>query len=547
MPSVFYSRREFLKLAGLSLIGSWLSACLPESEKLLSTPTSESLQLESTHLVSKIPLPPSATPTFTETIEAVYPTSTPITLPSFTPALISENLSSEILTKFQKERLVSSALKFQADTEKQAIQVARSLGYLVNDGHPASVCGPLSIAILRDAGLLSSYIDLHDFWLLNPRESNAILERTFPKEDFMWFRTDQSISDFDFQAFPLKAGDFIYLFAGDPGSFEHMLTVSRVDSLGRPFSVTNFDTTDGFKIQEVLLYDPTQPGVGKFYDWTNRKYARIGMTGFGGFMLWRFQTPIRDRNELEQQFGQDIDLMIDDSGGVWRIFIKEIGGPVLYARQERKPMHTASAIKVPISMLFFKSLEKIGITDYNEYLSKGIDGRSYQQLLSSMLVDSEEEATTSFEKVILESRLDVMKVLQEWGAPHTYIDIRQSTAMEMASLFEGLYVGRCLDELPRKFILDNLEAYTPGDDLRLGMIRRFLPPGYPFYNKRGTITNEILVVSDTAIINVPTTQGDKVFIVAAFAHKEEKETSYTQLADGLGKIAELLWRYSQAL
>ena len=547
MPPVVFSRRKFLKLAGLSIVGSWLAACMPESEELLLTPTSESSLLTVIQNQLKTSTPPPASPSPIKPSETAKPTKKPT--PTQIPTLVStpENKPTDILTENQKERLAAAALTFRADSEIEAIKIARSLGYLVNDGHPASVCGPLSIAILRDAGLVSPYVDLHEFWLFNPRNGNVILERTFPEEDFLWFQTDQSISTFDFQSFPLKSGDFIYLFAGDPGSFEHMLTVSRVDSQGRAFSVTNFDSQDGYKIQEVVLYDPTRPGEGKFYDWTNRKYARIGMTGFGGFLLRRFKTPVRDKSELEKQLGNDIDQTIKDSGGTWRIYVKEIGGPVLYARQERRPLHTASVIKVPISMLFFKSLEIVGTKDYENFLKKGVDGRSYEQLLRSMLIDSEEDATTSFEKVILENRLDVMKILHGWGAPHTYLNIRQSTAMEMASLFEGLYVGRCLEAIPSKIILDNLQAYTPGDDLRLGKIRQFLPAGYSFYNKRGTITDGLLVVADTAIVQIPTAQGDKVFVTTAFGYQGENTTSYSQLEDALGKIAVLLWQYSQAL
>jgi hypothetical protein len=198
-------------------------------------------------------------------------------------------------------------------------------------------------------------------------------------------------------------------------------------------------------------------------------------------------------------------------------------------------------------MLFFKSLEKRGTEDFVDYIKKGVDGRSYDQLLHSMLINSEEDATVSFEKVILQNRLDVMKTLQGWGAPHTYIDIRQSTALDMASLLEGLYVGRCVAAVPRKIILDNLQAYTPSDDLRLGKIRQFLPSGYSFYNKRGTITEGILVVADTAIVQVPTAQGDKVYIITAFAYQGENTTSYSQLVDGFGRIAVLLWQYTRAL
>jgi hypothetical protein len=90
----------------------------------------------------------------------------------------------------------------------------------------------------------------------------------------------------------LYAGDFLYLFAGDSGSFEHMLVVSRVDESGRAFAVTNLNTTEGVVIREVMLYDPNEPGKGQFYEWTNRANDALGRTGYGGYWLWRLKAPL---------------------------------------------------------------------------------------------------------------------------------------------------------------------------------------------------------------------------------------------------------------
>jgi hypothetical protein len=115
-----------------------------------------------------------------------------------------------------------------------------------------------------------------------------VINKVFPPEEFSDRRFNQPINQFDFTKFPLQAGDFLYLYAGRSGTFEHMLTVTRVDDQGRAYSVTNYDVApESFVIEEVLLYDPNQPGTGKFYDWTNHKNEKLGLTGFGGFELWR--------------------------------------------------------------------------------------------------------------------------------------------------------------------------------------------------------------------------------------------------------------------
>jgi hypothetical protein len=95
----------------------------------------------------------------------------------------------------------------------------------------------------------------------------------------------------DWHMNPLYPGDFIYIYAGTGGTFEHMLVVNRVDSDGRAYSVNNYLTPNGFIISEVLLYDPADPNAGMFSAWTARPNSKNGSTGFAGFEVWRLQTP----------------------------------------------------------------------------------------------------------------------------------------------------------------------------------------------------------------------------------------------------------------
>jgi hypothetical protein len=195
--------------------------------------------------------------------------------------------------------LYEASLKFLAENEEDAIVVVRDqIDYLESLAeHPSLVCGPLSAVILRDAGLLPLDADLHGFWLLDPRTrgSQIVLETYFPKDRYEWYHFDTSTTAFDFDSFPLLPGDFIYTYAGINGTFEHMITISRVDETGRAYTVSNLETEDGFVIRELMLYDPNDPGVGQFYDWMNREInALLGMTGDGGFDLWRPMFPVQD-------------------------------------------------------------------------------------------------------------------------------------------------------------------------------------------------------------------------------------------------------------
>jgi hypothetical protein len=48
-------------------------------------------------------------------------------------------------------------------------------------------------------------------------------------------------------------------------------------------------------IRELMLYNPNHPGEGQFYDWMNREInGWLGMTGDGGFDLWRPKAPVQD-------------------------------------------------------------------------------------------------------------------------------------------------------------------------------------------------------------------------------------------------------------
>ncbi len=238
----------------------------------------------------------SAQPTKTEVFstETSLPNITPTT-PTPTPTTIPRGA----LKWNQEERLYEASLKFLAENEDDAIIMVRDqIDYLESIGeHPSLVCGPLSAVILRDAGLLPPEVDLHGFWLLDPRlrPSQIILETYFPPVRFEWYQFDTPTTDFDFETFPLLPGDFIYLYTGINGTFEHMLTVSRVDEVGRAYTVSNLATGDGFVIRELMLYDPNDPGVGQFYDWMNREInVWLGMTGDGGFDLWRPMAPVQD-------------------------------------------------------------------------------------------------------------------------------------------------------------------------------------------------------------------------------------------------------------
>ena len=294
-------------LAGI-LVPPSVAASLP-TDTSTTTPTA----FTSTPQPSPTPRPPTSTFTPTPTyIRIKTETSTPTpsntpTVPTPTPTYTSiPPLSGAMLDLLESGHLSQVgplSLKQQFNVYGASVKYIRQtsnasliLGEEINGagyGAPSDICGPLSIAILQDAGLISPYLDPHDFWLLNPDvpDERSLLTKAFPPEKFESTRIKVKLDEVDWNETPLYPGDFLYIYAGSFGNFEHMLVVNRVDSEGRAYAVTNRNTEDGFIISEVLLYHPDKSDVGMFPVWIERPFKPMGATGFGGFEIWRMRSP----------------------------------------------------------------------------------------------------------------------------------------------------------------------------------------------------------------------------------------------------------------
>ena len=247
------------------------------------------------------PLPATLTPTMPPTATATLaPTNTPTLLPSPTPVPPTATLT---LRQQREANLYQASLHYLADTAEKADLVAREINFASDPNESAdNACGPITVAIMRDAGYLPEDANPHDMWLLCPREELpechglvTLDQKFFPQSEYDYTRVYESIGSYDWANHPLQPGDWLYLFVRKGVSrydgFDHMLVVTRVDDRGRAYSVTNINKGDGFVIQEEMLYDPRRPGVGLFADLTNDKLRKeLGMTGTAGFLLIRGKT-----------------------------------------------------------------------------------------------------------------------------------------------------------------------------------------------------------------------------------------------------------------
>lgn len=460
MAAAKFTRREFLKLAALGALG-----------------------------VAAKPLVPAAQ-------------RTPVFCPPMPPTVAQGPLSAT-----QQARLAAAARSFIAPTMESAREVALAIDFIEGRNEDVStVCGPLAIAILQAAGLLGPWASRHDFWLLNPRTNLKPVKDTFPVEIYDWYEFSEPFSKADLTKFPLEAGDLVYLHAGSGGTFEHMFVVTRVDAAGRRYTVTNLFIATGSVIEERMLYDPADPGVGQIYAWANRDIRNtLGNTGDGGFRVWR----VKDGASLE--FPTDdasvalragLDELLLPAAGEWYARIQQVDGALLYQFAPYVAFHPASTIKVPVALGFYHWLESQNVNDWDEYLTEhGVKQRSYAQLLRAMLVESEEEATEILVEFLGKAKLD--ELWQSWGLFSTKIDPRRSSARDVQATLESLLGGNWVSEAARMQILDLMGTYTPNDEARLGLLRAQLPTGTRIYNKRGSLVDWPRVVADSAIIQLP--------------------------------------------
>ena len=233
------------------------------------------------------PYNPSAVPTS----EVYVPVSITPTLAETPTPEVAETDNRFVL---DEEKLDSLARTYLADTMQASIDVARSIDWFPNDlnEHPSNMCGPLSGQILVDAGIIRPIFGdelKKTFWYTKADRDQYRLLDVFPENQFEWRFIDSAFGAYDFDSDPLKPGDWVYLTANKGGSFEHMLTVTRVerDETGHivaAYSVNNVyigksaDGENQYNIVESKLYD-TRTGEHYEYGYPNNKFdANTGST-----------------------------------------------------------------------------------------------------------------------------------------------------------------------------------------------------------------------------------------------------------------------------
>ncbi len=442
--------------------------------------------------------PGTAAPEATERTDAIPGTPEPsVTRMAPAHAATPEMTETPVIEPSLADRVAEAARSLEAEAPESVQAVLARLG--VDSAQSAD--GPLAAEVLRRAGVLPGEASPRHFWLLDPLKDPAAAERLLPHEDFVWQKVNGPPAAYDYPAGPLAPGDLLYLLPAHEEYIGMYLAVSRVDVEGRAYSLIFQPGGRGgeFQVGETLLYDPSDPTQG----WLrNSPEARFGR----GMLRWRPRS-YGGMAELEARLNR-----ILNRGGKWSVLVKTVGGEVAFSREADAAVHPASIIKVPLGILVLESFR-----EESRPLSEALEqappqaGRTYGQLLHAMLALSEETATDLLEKD-LRSRMGegwIRTTLDGWGAPQTTLEPRRTTARELDRFFEGLFDASLIGTDASRMLLGWLSEITAGDSVRLAGLGSMLPEGSVIYNKRGSLTNPV-IVADAGIIVLP--GGEATFL-----------------------------------
>ena len=468
--------------------------------------------------------------------------------------------SKDVLSAEAQNALVLKARDSIAETPEGARIAAQRLRKADNVD-PNSICGPLSISQISQ--IVTHGTPSEEFWLAAPEGPYArpeLFERTFPQIDFSQIRISDPIVLFDFNRINLQTGDFLYLFGGTRG-YAHMLAITRRDSAGVLYTITNFPRADGqFIIAEVPLWDPRdkeasfvkQLGIGLG---PNRR-----ITGNAGFNLWRLKESGKssydqfDHSYEAEILQKQIDQLTFKSKADWRILITNVDSSEIIAESSsRVQHHPASIIKIPIALAVMKQIESEFDTqnalDFDDYLeTRGFGGGTFNQLLSAMLVNSDEPATEIIQRFLESRKQNTLSLFKSWEAPHTFLTPRRTTAEDIYHFFQRIFDQNTFKySQSRGYLLNLLSSYTGADETRLGILRRIngLKIG-KIYNKRASVSQQnLLTVGDSGIVEVFTGSRSTVrhlFVYLQGAPKVNSNINYeeleTELTKVVGKFAE---------
>jgi hypothetical protein len=212
------------------------------------------------------------------------------------------------------------------------------------------MCGPLAWSILNDAGAFPLGWGGWSggprvFWLSMPR-NNGRPWSLFPSDSYHLYSFHVPMIKFDFNAFRLYPGDFLYTYSQRVG-FDHMLVITEVDDQGNVYSVTNLvqiSPENKTTIERVLVLNDKDPTAGIVKNqWA--KDGTNGRTGHDGFDVFRWAWAEKDiRGEAVKYIVEPGDTLPLIAAN-WRTPVEQIAR--YNGIQERAALAVGQELQIP--------------------------------------------------------------------------------------------------------------------------------------------------------------------------------------------------------
>lgn len=211
----------------------------------------------------------------------------------------------------------------------------------------------------------------------------------------------------------------------------------------------------------------------------------------------------------------------------WYLDIYELGDDSMrLAIQENEQILVASMVKLPLAMAVLSIMDEDGIP-LEQVFDEEVDERSFDDLLSAMIVQSDEEASYMLEQYASwGSRL--FQRMDEWGFTDIDFIERSCSVKTLAGALEALWNGQYLTADARDYLLGLMGVQSKDDRLHLGVLTQALP-GSHFLNKRGSFQDPA-VAGDCGLL----IYEDQVYVLVVVAHSlADSAPNYTVLAQEL--------------
>ncbi len=426
----------------------------------------------------------------------------------------------DVLNEQTKLAIAAKASSLIRPTPEGAIELSDWLRNTVYSS-ASNICGPL--AMYQQIGTTTYGVRPEDLWLANVRMMDKvrrtdIFSRAFPDDKFDNLEITTQIAGFDFNSINLQPGDFLYFMGANGRGSDHMMTISRRDQDGTLWAVTNYpDQNKKFIVIEVPVWNSKNPETSFVKEFAKGNNSVGFSSGQGGFMLWRLKIgeasayDTFDHSHEAETLRSSIEAMARSAQGQWDVIVTDVdSGKIIAENSSNMLRQSASVIKVPLAMCVMSILEQKvqSQSELADYLRNNLfKGTTFDQSLTQMLVNSDEQATARMSEFLTSKRVDSQALLSSWGIKDTIPSYRISTEQDTWRLFMSLYNtddGKILHyPFSHQYLLGLLSSYSSDDLTRLGTLHDYGVKVKRIYNKIGSVASrDLSIVADAGIVEV---------------------------------------------